>query len=78
MHELDEEMPARLVNGCSDLAPSLDMRGGVDAGRVQIALAVLAGLRALGDQQAETGTLNIIVVWPARWACRLGVRGCAS
>ena len=61
MHELNEDAAALVVHGCGHLAPSGDMCGRVDTRRRDIALSVIAGLRAFGDDQADTRALGIII-----------------
>src|SRR4029453_518555 len=52
MPELQENPPALGVHGGRDLAPTLDLGPGVDAGRVLVALSLLRDLRRLGNEQA--------------------------
>ena len=60
MPELQEDPPALGVHGVGDLAPAVDLRLGVDAGRVLIALALLRDLGGLGDEQAGRRALAVV------------------
>ena len=53
VHQLDEQGSAACMHRVGDPSPSLDVFGSVDAGGVQVALAVLGRLCALGDDQPE-------------------------
>ncbi len=60
MPELEEHMAAVGVDGVGDAPPGLDLRLGEAARRPDIALALLADLRRLGDDEAGAGALAII------------------
>src|SRR6202023_484744 len=55
VHHLDEDTAALVMYGGGHLLPARDMRRAVDAGRREVALAVIGRLRAFGDDQADTG-----------------------
>lgn len=61
VHELDEERAAPVVHGVGDHAPPRDVLVGVDARGVQVALTVVGGLSALGDEQAERCALSVVL-----------------
>ncbi len=61
VHELDDDPAALAVHGVGDLAPALDLRVAVDAGRGQVALADGARLRALGDDEGGRGALAVVL-----------------
>ena len=48
------------MHGGGYLLPACDMRWAVDAGRCEVALAVIGRLSAFGDNQADAGALGII------------------
>ena len=60
VHELDEDMTALAMHGCRHFLPSRDMCGRVDAWRGEVALSVIRGLSAFGDDQADAGALRVI------------------
>ncbi len=60
VHDLDEDTATLVVHGGGYLLPARDMRWAVDAGRREVALAVIGRLSAFGDDQADAGALGII------------------
>ncbi len=61
VHQLDEQRSVADMHRVGDLPPALDVLGGVHAGGVQVALAVLRGLRALGDDQTQARALPVVL-----------------
>ncbi len=60
MPDLHEDPAALGVDRIGHPAPAFDLLGGVDAGRVLIALRGVGDLRRLGDDEAGAGALAVI------------------
>ena len=60
MPELGEDRAADAMHRVGDVLPARDLLGRVDAGRADIADALRADLRALGDHQAGGGALHVV------------------
>ena len=60
MPQLQEDAPALGMDRIGDLAPSGDLFGRIDAGRVLIALCLRRYLRRLGDDQSRGRALRVI------------------
>ena len=61
MPQLHNDAPTLGMHGVGDPPPAGDLRGIVDAGRVDIALALGADLRRLGDDQSGTCALPVVL-----------------
>ena len=61
VHQLDDDPSTLGMDGIGHLAPSIDVLAGVGARRQQIALPVVAGLGALGDDQRHRGALRVVL-----------------
>ena len=59
--QLGGDEPALRVHGVGDLAPAGDLLGAVDAGGVDVPLALGGDLGALADDQAGAGALAVVV-----------------
>ncbi len=67
MADLQPDPPGLGVHGVGDPAPPRDLLGRVNAGRVDVALAVRPDLGRFGDDQAGAGALGIVERREAAW-----------
>lgn len=61
VHQLDEQRSTTGVHRIGNRTPSFDVRGGVDAGSVEVTLPILGRLRTFGDDQPERRALPVIL-----------------
>src|ERR1700722_11612646 len=61
VHHLNKNATAFVVDCACYLLPPGDVCGSIDARRGEIALSVIRGLRAFGDDQAYAGALGIVI-----------------
>ena len=61
VHELDDDPPTGIVDRIDDASPPGDLLVGVDAGRQHVALPVVGGLGALGDDERGRGALGVVL-----------------
>ncbi|MDT4857224.1 hypothetical protein FQZ97_916390 [compost metagenome] len=61
MPELQDDVPATLAHSLCHLAPASDLCRTVNAGSEAVALALAANLGGLGDDQAGTGALGVVI-----------------
>jgi hypothetical protein len=67
VHELNEDVAAGGVHAAGREFPTFHVRIAVNAGRQEIALTVVGGLRPLGQNQSDPGSLPIVRRIEVRW-----------
>ena len=61
VHELDDDESAVVVHRIGDATPTRDVIVAVDARRERIALSVVGGLGALGDDERHRRALRVVL-----------------
>ena len=72
MPQLHYHLATTVVDGAGHFLPAIQLLGAIQAGHVGIALALRADGRGLGDDEASTGTLAVVL---RHHLGRHGIRG---